>query len=498
PATRSSMKVYCIACQKRCKGEVLRVQEKYMHRDCFKCAACSVGLEKGGFFVREAKFYCPDDYQKLFGVRCRICTEYVTGEVITALGSTFHPRCFKCQSCDSPFAPGDRVTQWSNQLYLCKACSQRTGRAASSVSNGNGHHQRALDSDSTVAGGASSSTPLSRAYPQHLAYQQHQHSPTSFSCPSESGLGDRGGGSSSIIGGSGSVVHRRFPSGFGSHLLARSYLSMEQETEQRTHPNDRYRRTTSPSVCGSVTGSGAPSPQHFHLPPSRVSRQASLASRSTHPGSVAAGGSGRRTPRSLSPSPGDDPLLLSLYPGGSKPDLSRPAPIERDNWPAPAFSSLLLAELGRRHRGDEDDSIDGSNGFHAQRETQELEQQQRRQQQQRPRRSKLEQELADGKIEVGGLGAALLLGNGAQDESDADSIRQQHRGSAPACRWPSTRPSGAATATAASPETPRSFSSGSSTASPPACRSNGTAERPAAWRTSWPPIRTFSDCGQRR
>uniref|UniRef100_A0A1I8HFR8 Actin-binding lim zn-finger protein limatin involved in axon guidance n=1 Tax=Macrostomum lignano TaxID=282301 RepID=A0A1I8HFR8_9PLAT len=357
PATRSSMKVYCIACQKRCKGEVLRVQEKYMHRDCFKCAACSVGLEKGGFFVREAKFYCPDDYQKLFGVRCRICTEYVTGEVITALGSTFHPRCFKCQSCDSPFAPGDRVTQWSNQLYLCKACSQRTGRAASSVSNGNGHHQRALDSDSTVAGGASSSTPLSRAYPQHLAYQQHQHSPTSFSCPSESGLGDRGGGSSSIIGGSGSVVHRRFPSGFGSHLLARSYLSMEQETEQRTHPNDRYRRTTSPSVCGSVTGSGAPSPQHFHLPPSRVSRQASLASRSTHPGSVAAGGSGRRTPRSLSPSPGDDPLLLSL------------PPVCLFGQAAVMLAHFML------------------------------------------------------------LVREETVGNGAQDESDADSIRQQHRGS---------------------------------------------------------------------
>ena len=39
-------------------GEVLRVQDKYFHIGCFKCAQCNASLAQGGFFAREGSYYC--------------------------------------------------------------------------------------------------------------------------------------------------------------------------------------------------------------------------------------------------------------------------------------------------------------------------------------------------------------------------------------------------------------------------------------------------------
>jgi len=43
--------------------------------------------------------YCVDDYQRLYGTRCYVCCEFVEGEVITALGNTYHSDCFHCSRC---------------------------------------------------------------------------------------------------------------------------------------------------------------------------------------------------------------------------------------------------------------------------------------------------------------------------------------------------------------------------------------------------------------
>lgn len=32
------IKIYCESCSKKCSGNVLRVQDKYFHIDCFKCS----------------------------------------------------------------------------------------------------------------------------------------------------------------------------------------------------------------------------------------------------------------------------------------------------------------------------------------------------------------------------------------------------------------------------------------------------------------------------
>ncbi|XP_077205974.1 actin-binding LIM protein 1 isoform X22 [Paroedura picta] len=59
----------------------------------------------------------------MYGTRCNGCGEFVEGEVVTALGKTYHPSCFACTVCKRPFPPGDRVT-FNGRDCLCQMCAQ--------------------------------------------------------------------------------------------------------------------------------------------------------------------------------------------------------------------------------------------------------------------------------------------------------------------------------------------------------------------------------------
>lgn len=85
-------KICCFKCQKKCSGEVLRVSDKYFHKQCFQCFTCRKSLATGGFFSKDNSFYCTSDYQKLFGTRCVACKMYVEGEVVFTMGEIFHQK----------------------------------------------------------------------------------------------------------------------------------------------------------------------------------------------------------------------------------------------------------------------------------------------------------------------------------------------------------------------------------------------------------------------
>lgn len=113
----------CQNCGKPCKGEALRVQNKHFHIKCFVCKVCGVELAQGGFFVRQGEYICTLDYQRLYGTRCFSCQDFIEGEVVSALGKTYHPRCFVCASCKQPFPAGDRVT-FNGKECICQKCTQ--------------------------------------------------------------------------------------------------------------------------------------------------------------------------------------------------------------------------------------------------------------------------------------------------------------------------------------------------------------------------------------
>ncbi|XP_076737621.1 actin-binding LIM protein 2 isoform X14 [Maylandia zebra] len=115
--------VACQNCGKPCKGEALRVQNKHFHIKCFICKVCGCELAQGGFFVRQGDYICTLDYQRLYGTRCFSCQDFIEGEVVSALGKTYHPRCFVCTSCKQPFPAGDRVT-FNGKECICQKCTQ--------------------------------------------------------------------------------------------------------------------------------------------------------------------------------------------------------------------------------------------------------------------------------------------------------------------------------------------------------------------------------------
>ncbi|XP_068113515.1 actin-binding LIM protein 1 isoform X13 [Hyperolius riggenbachi] len=114
--------IRCHKCGEPCKGEVLRVQSKHFHIKCFICKVCGCDLAQGGFFIKNGEYLCTLDYQRMYGTRCSGCGEFVEGEVVTALGKTYHPHCFACTVCKHPFPPGDRVT-FNGRDCLCQSCA---------------------------------------------------------------------------------------------------------------------------------------------------------------------------------------------------------------------------------------------------------------------------------------------------------------------------------------------------------------------------------------
>ncbi|XP_070362409.1 actin-binding LIM protein 2 isoform X23 [Equus asinus] len=124
--------ILCHTCGNVCKGEVLRVQNKHFHIKCFVCKACGCDLAEGGFFVRQGEYICTRDYQRLYGTRCFSCDQFIEGEVVSALGKTYHPDCFVCAVCRLPFPPGDRVT-FNGKECVCQKCSLPPAVAGSSA-----------------------------------------------------------------------------------------------------------------------------------------------------------------------------------------------------------------------------------------------------------------------------------------------------------------------------------------------------------------------------
>ncbi|KAG8578642.1 hypothetical protein GDO81_010567 [Engystomops pustulosus] len=115
--------IQCYRCGEICKGEVVRVQTNHFHIRCFTCQVCGCDLAQSGFFFKNGEYICTRDYQQLYGTRCDSCRDFITGEVISALGRTYHPKCFVCSMCRKPFPIGDKVT-FRGKDCVCQNCSQ--------------------------------------------------------------------------------------------------------------------------------------------------------------------------------------------------------------------------------------------------------------------------------------------------------------------------------------------------------------------------------------
>ena len=72
----------------------------------FVCANCNQELGTRNFFERDGRPYCEGCNQELFSPRCGRCGEAILDKCVTALDQNFHPECFCCSDCGSPFGDG--------------------------------------------------------------------------------------------------------------------------------------------------------------------------------------------------------------------------------------------------------------------------------------------------------------------------------------------------------------------------------------------------------
>uniref|UniRef100_A0A3P8VSW6 Paxillin n=1 Tax=Cynoglossus semilaevis TaxID=244447 RepID=A0A3P8VSW6_CYNSE len=93
----------CGACCKPIVGQVVTAMGRTWHPEHFVCTHCQEEIGSRNFFERDGEPYCETDYHHLFSPRCYYCNGPILDKVVTALDRTWHPEHFFCAQCGSFF-----------------------------------------------------------------------------------------------------------------------------------------------------------------------------------------------------------------------------------------------------------------------------------------------------------------------------------------------------------------------------------------------------------
>ncbi|KAG7494578.1 paxillin isoform X2 [Solea senegalensis] len=95
----------CGACKKPIVGQVVTAMGRTWHPEHFVCTHCQDEIGSRNFFERDGQPYCEKDYHSLFSPRCHYCNGPILDKVVTALDKTWHPDHFFCAQCGAFFGP---------------------------------------------------------------------------------------------------------------------------------------------------------------------------------------------------------------------------------------------------------------------------------------------------------------------------------------------------------------------------------------------------------
>ncbi|ELK25212.1 Paxillin [Myotis davidii] len=95
----------CGACKKPIAGQVVTAMGRTWHPEHFVCTHCQEEIGSRNFFERDGQPYCEKDYHTLFSPRCYYCNGPILDKVVTALDRTWHPEHFFCAQCGAFFGP---------------------------------------------------------------------------------------------------------------------------------------------------------------------------------------------------------------------------------------------------------------------------------------------------------------------------------------------------------------------------------------------------------
>ncbi|XP_071987583.1 transforming growth factor beta-1-induced transcript 1 protein-like [Engystomops pustulosus] len=132
-------------------GRVVTALGHTWHPEHFVCAHCKSLIGTTNFFEKDGRPYCEKDYFALFSPRCALCDLPILKNLVTALGRTWHPEHFCCKICRKPigeegFHEKDEDPYCSYDYYrlfgtVCAGCSEPVKESYISALNGLWHPQ---------------------------------------------------------------------------------------------------------------------------------------------------------------------------------------------------------------------------------------------------------------------------------------------------------------------------------------------------------------------
>ncbi|XP_031629609.1 paxillin isoform X4 [Contarinia nasturtii] len=99
----TTQKGCCSACDKPIVGQVITALGRTWHPEHFTCSHCCQELGTRNFFERDGQPYCEPDYHNLFSPRCAYCNGAILDKCVTALDKTWHTEHFFCAQCGQQF-----------------------------------------------------------------------------------------------------------------------------------------------------------------------------------------------------------------------------------------------------------------------------------------------------------------------------------------------------------------------------------------------------------
>jgi paxillin len=96
----------CAGCGQPITTHCVTALGQSWHPECFVCGKCRSPFNNASFFEKMGKPYCSVCIYDLHAQKCRSCNQPIRGSVINALGASWHPEHFNCQSCNQPFPGG--------------------------------------------------------------------------------------------------------------------------------------------------------------------------------------------------------------------------------------------------------------------------------------------------------------------------------------------------------------------------------------------------------
>jgi len=120
PQANNLSRGMCATCRKPIFGEMMTALGRTYHQEHFVCGACGNPIGTGNFFEQEGQPHCERCFSARFCPKCAHCNAPVVDRCLNALGKTWHVNCFVCTQCLSSFSGGNFYER--DKRPYCEKC----------------------------------------------------------------------------------------------------------------------------------------------------------------------------------------------------------------------------------------------------------------------------------------------------------------------------------------------------------------------------------------